>query len=73
MDSVPSTPVRVAVVKAINGDLQFRLAAVCVAQDLVLAPNIINLLAVEGIVKTLPLVMLIDGQVTGKNANKLTG
>ena len=51
---VPSIPVRGALVKSINGSLHIKLAAVQVIQGLVLAPDILNLLDAEGLVKTLP-------------------
>ena len=53
-ESVPITPVRVYIVKYVNGDLQFRLVTVCITQVLVLAPNILNLLYAEGVVEKIP-------------------
>ena len=44
-------------VKSVNGDLLFRLAAVCIIQGLVLAPAILNLLDAEGIFEVLPLAL----------------
>ena len=52
--SVPIIPVRGALFKAVNGSLHIRLAAVQVTKGLVLAPDILNLLDAEGVVKTLP-------------------
>ena len=71
VQSVPSILVRGALVKAVNGSLHIRLAAVQVTQGLVLAPNIINLLNAEGVVKRLPLALQIDGEVAGRNTDKL--
>ena len=73
MGSVPSIPVRGAVVKYINEDLHMRLSALQVAQGLVLAPNILNLLNAEDIVKMLPVALQIDGEVAGQNSDKLMG
>ena len=53
VQSVPSIPVRSALVKDVNGSLHIRLAAAQVTQGLVLAPDIINLLDAEGVVKNL--------------------
>ena len=65
MYSVPSIPVCVSVIKDVNGALQFRLALVCITQDIVLAPNIINILGVEGVVETLPVALRMDVEVAG--------
>ena len=73
MQSVPSILVRGALVKAVNGSLHIRLAAVQVTQGLVLAPNILNILGAEGVVKMLPVALQIDGEVGGKNAENLMG
>ena len=73
MESVPSIPVRVALAKYVNGYLHIRLAEIQLAQGLVLAPNIINLLDAEGAVKTLPVALQIDIEVEGQNADKLMG
>ena len=73
VESVTSIPVRGALVKAVNGDLHIRLAAVQVAQGLVLAPDILNFLDAEGVVETLPAVLQIDGEVAGQNVDKLMG
>ena len=73
MGSVPSIPVRGAVVKYINEDLHMRLSALQVAQGLVLAPNILNLLNAEDVVKTLPVALQIDREVAGQNADNLMG
>ena len=69
--SVPSIPVRGALVKYINEDLHMRLSALQVAQGLVLAPNILNLLNAEDVVKTLLVALQIDGEVEGQNSYKL--
>ena len=71
--SVLSIPVSGALSNLPNGYLHIRLTAVQVTQGLVLAPNILNLLDAEGVVKTLPVVLQIDGEVTGQNADKLMG
>ena len=60
VESVPSIPVRSTLVKAVNGDLHIRFTAVQVAQGLVLAPDILNLLDAEGVFKTLPVALQID-------------
>ena len=54
MDSVLSILVIVAIVKYVNRALQFRLALVCTAQGLVMAPDIPHLLYAEGAVDTPP-------------------
>ena len=59
-DSVPIIMVCGALVKSVNVALQFRLTAVRITQDLVMAPDIINLLDVEGVVETLPVALQID-------------
>ena len=73
VQSVPSILVRGALVKAVNGSLHIRLAAVQVTQGLVLAPNILNILGAEGVVKMLPVALQIDGEVGGQNAENLMG
>ena len=73
VQSVPSILVRDALVKAFNGYLHIRLAAVQFTQGLVLAPNILNLLNAEGLVKTLLVALQIDGEVAGQNTDKLIG
>ena len=57
VESVPSIPVYGAVVRAVNGALQFIFVAVHIAQGLVLAPDTLNLLDVEGLVETLPVAL----------------
>ena len=44
-----------------------------VTQGLVLAPDILNLLNAEGVVKTLPVALQIDREVAGQNADNLMG
>ena len=61
VDSIPSILVRGALIKAVNGALHIRLAEVQVAQGLVLATDILNLLYAEGVVKTPPVALQIDG------------
>ena len=73
VQSVPILPVRGALVKSVNGCLHIRLAALQVTQGLVLAPDILNLLDAEGVVKTLPVALQIDVEFTGQNADKLMG
>ena len=73
VESVPIILVRDALVKAFNGALHIRLAAVQVAQGLVMAPDILNLLYAEGLFKTLPVALQIYGEVTGQNVDKLVG
>ena len=73
MESVPSIPVCGALFKAVNGALHIRLVTVQVAQVLVLLRTILNLLYTEGVVKTLPVVLQIDGEVAGQNADRLMG
>ena len=71
--SVPSIPVRGALVKSVNRDLHIRLVAVQVTQVLVLSPDILNLLDAEGVVKMLQVALKIDGEVARQNAGKLMG
>ena len=73
VQSNSSISVRGALIKAVNGSLHIRLVAVQVTQGLVLAPDILNILDAEGVVKTLPVVLQIDGEVTGQNLDKLIG
>ena len=73
VQSIPSIPVRGALVKYVNGDLHIRLVAVQVTQGLVMSPDILNLLDAEGVVKMLPVELQIDGEVAGQNAGKLMG
>ena len=73
VESIPSILVCGAIVKAVNGALQFRLVAVRIAKGLVLAPNIINLLDFEGVFDTLLVALQIDREVAGQNAGKLMG
>ena len=73
VQSIPSIPVRGALVKAVTGSLHTRLAAVQVTQGLVLVPNILNILDGEGLVKTLHVLLQIDVEVVGQNADKLMG
>ena len=61
VEFVPSIPVQGALVKAINISLNIRLAAVQVSQGLMLVLDIINLLDAEGVVKTLPVTLQING------------
>ena len=60
VQSVPSILLRGALVKAVNVSLHIRLAAVQITQGLVLAPNILNILDAEGLVKTLLVALQID-------------
>ena len=73
VESITSIPVCGAIVKSINGYINFRLALVHITQGLVLAPDITNLLDVEGIVDTLPVALQIYTEVTGQNADNLMG
>ena len=73
MQSFPSILVHAVLVKSVNGSLHIRLAVVQVTQGLVLAPNILNLLDAECVVKTLSVALQIEGEVAGKNADKLMG
>ena len=73
VESIPSILVCGAIVKAVNGALQFRLVAVRIAKGLVLAPNIINLLDFEGVFDTLLVALQIDREVAGQNADNLMG
>ena len=73
VQSVPSILVRGALVKAVNGSLHIRLATVQVTQGLMLAPDILNLLDAEGVVKTLPVALRVDGKLAGQNTEKLMG
>jgi hypothetical protein len=49
----PSITIRSAVAEAVNGALHIGLAAVRVVQSLALAPNSLNLLVAEGVIKGL--------------------
>ncbi len=69
----PSITIRSVVVEAVNGALHIGLAAVRVTQSLVLAPNILNLLIAESVIKALPVALQINAEVAGQNANKLMG
>ena len=73
VQSNSSIPVQGALIKYVNGSLHIRLVAVQVTQGIVLAPNILNLLGAEGVVKMLLVALQIDGEVPGKNAEKLMG
>ena len=73
MKYVPIVPVCVAIVKSINGALQFSLTMVCVEQGLVIVLNILNLLDDADVFKTHPGALQIDREVVGKNAENLIG
>jgi hypothetical protein len=73
LDTDPSITIRSAVVEAVNGALHIGLALVQVVQSLVLAPNSLNLLVAEGIIKALPVALQINAEVAGQNADKLMG
>jgi len=73
VETNPSITVRSAVVEAVNGALHIGLATVRVTQSLVLAPNILNLLVAESVIKALLVVLQIDVRVAGQNADKLMG
>ena len=73
VQSVPIIPVRGALVKAVNGYLLIRLAEVQVTKGLVLAPDMLNILDDEGVLKSLSVALQIYGEVTGQNADKLMG
>ena len=73
MESATSILVHGDLVKDVNGALHIRLAEVQVAQGLVLATDILNLLYAEGLFKTLPVALQIYGEVTGQNVDKLMG
>jgi hypothetical protein len=63
VETNPNITVRSAIVEAINGALHIGLAAVRVTQSLVLAPNILNLLVAESVIKALPVVLQINAEV----------
>ncbi len=65
VETDPSITVRSAVVEAVNGALHIGLAAVRVTQSLVLAPNILNLLVAESVIKALPVALQINAEVAG--------
>jgi len=73
VETGPSITVRSAVVEAVNGALHIGLATVRVTQSLVLAPNILNLLIAESVIKALLVALQIDAKVAGQNADKLMG
>jgi hypothetical protein len=51
------TDLSITVRSAVNGALHIELAAVRVTQNLVLAPNILNLLVAESVIKALPVAL----------------
>jgi hypothetical protein len=69
----PSITIRSAVAEAVNGALHIGLAVVRVVQSIVLAPNSLNLLVAEGVIKALPVALQINAEVAGQNADKLMG
>ena len=73
MQSVSRILVCGALIKAVNGFLHIMLEAVQVTQGLVLAPDILNLINAEGVVKVLPVALQIYGEVIGHNMRKLMG
>lgn len=62
-----------AVVNAVDGTLHIVLVAVRLAQGLVLAPDVFNLLDAEGEVDMLPVALKIVGEVAGSSADKVMG
>jgi hypothetical protein len=73
LETDPSIKIRSAVVEAVDGALHIGLAVVRVVQSLVLALNSPNLLVAEGLIKALPVVLQINAEVAGQNADKLIG
>ncbi len=73
VETDPSITVYSAVVEVVNGAFHIGLAAVRVTQSFVLAPNILNLLVAESVIKALPVVLQINVKVMGQNADKLMG
>jgi hypothetical protein len=73
LETDPSITIRSAAVEAVNGTLHIGLAVARVVQSLVLAPNGINLLVAEGVIKGLPVALQIYAEVAGQNADKLMG
>jgi len=65
VETDPSITVRSAVVEVVNGALHIGLAAVRVTQSLVLAPNILNFLVAESVIKALPMALQINAEVAG--------
>jgi hypothetical protein len=57
VETDPSITVRSVVVEAVNGALHIGLEAVRITQSLVLAPNILNLLVAESVIKALPMAL----------------
>jgi hypothetical protein len=57
--------IRSAVVEAVNGALHIGSAGVRVVQSLVLAPNSLNLLVAEGVIKALPVAQQIKQKSRG--------
>jgi hypothetical protein len=73
LETDPSITIRSAVVEAVNGALHIGLAVVRVVQSLLLAPNSLNLLFAEGVIKALPVALQIYAEVAGQNTDKLMG
>jgi hypothetical protein len=73
LETDPSITIRSTVFEAVNGALHIGLAVVRVVQSLVLAPNSLNLLVDEGVIKALPVALQINAEVAGQNADKLMG
>jgi len=73
LETDPNITVCSTVVEVVNGALHIGLAAVRVTQSLVLAPNILNLLIAESVIKVFLVALQIDAEVAGQNADKLMG
>jgi hypothetical protein len=73
LETDPSVTIRSAVFESVNGALHIGLAVVRVVQSLVMAPNSLNLLVAEGVIKALPVALQINAEVAGQNAYKLMG
>jgi hypothetical protein len=73
LETDPSITIRSAVVEAVNGALHIGLAVVRVVQSLVLAPNGLNLVVAERVIKPLPVALQVNVEAAGQNADKLMG
>jgi hypothetical protein len=73
LETDPSITIRSAVAEAVNGALHIGLAVVRVLQSLVLAPNSLNLLVADGVIKALPVALQINAEVAGQYADNLMG
>jgi hypothetical protein len=73
LETDPSIKIRNAVFEAVNGALQMGLVVVRVVQSLLLAPNSLNLLVAERVIKALPVTLQIYTEVAGQNEDRLMG